>query len=189
MATADTKKTFKLRGSLVKDPTDLTAAFPHGGTALGLVGDFKIQIQPRAKAIVTAEEWGGVEVGSSYQADMVKLAGVLREFDKDAIQQCFANTVEGTVTQNRGIRETLTSSGLKPGEDTAAKAFKVLIAPEDPDHVPGFLLYNGDPHHKELTSINVGPTEAWGIQIGFLGLPDASFRIYAHEFLSDMDIS
>ena len=189
MATADTKKVFKLRGSLVKDPTTLTGSFPFGGTALGLVGDFKVEIRPRQRAIVTAEEWGGIACGSSYQTDEVRLACVLREFDKDAIEQCFANTTEGTVTQNRGIRETLTSSGLKPGEDTAAGAFKVLVAPEDPNQVPGFLLYNGDPHHKELTSINVGPTEAWGIQLGFLGLPDASFRIYAHEFLSDMDIS
>ena len=88
MSTPDVANVLRLPGRLCISPTDLSAVYPHGGTALGTFG--KAMLRPIDPPFaVTAWEMGGapvefIEGGSRWALDVE-----LREFDADAFASMF----------------------------------------------------------------------------------------------------
>ena len=83
MATPNAALAFHVSGQLAKDVTDITIAYPHGGTALGAVGEVQVR-RPRSFRILTREE-------NNAPYDIVWLGGALilgcriRGWDSDAV--------------------------------------------------------------------------------------------------------
>ena len=65
MATAATRNILRIPGRLCVGPTDLTTAFPHGGTALGVTRALEFRFGYRTYN-ATAEEFGGVTTRAYY---------------------------------------------------------------------------------------------------------------------------
>lgn len=176
MATANVRNIIRLRGRLCLNPTDLTADFPHGGTALGLTrsGIF----HPGVKTVLNeAEEWGGVVSKAYYAGEKPFLAAVLREFDNDALAAVFPNTSAGSVTGDRVIT---TSPGddtqNRAGYDLTGKAGKLLFSPANPDRHPFILLYYAIPAIQESAELQLSMAQEVGIGVVWWAGVDASDR-------------
>lgn len=128
--TSTVDEILKMKGRLVKDPTNLANPFPHGGTELGLVRD--IRYRPGIKTRrVRAEEFGRVVEGIIANAQGVIVA-VLRGWDVDAITAIYPFSAVGgsgapLVTTNPSSANAADRAGRKVSDS----AFTLVFAPTD----------------------------------------------------------
>ena len=177
-----------IRGAyrLCINPTNLSAAFPHSGTALGLTRDLRFVFNYKTD-IATAEEWGGVVVESFYAGEKPFLAAVLREFDNDALNQIFPNTTTGTVSQDRFVRFTPGTSGQnRPGYELSGKTYKLLASPVSSDRHPAILIWYALPALEEQAELQMSLAEEIGIPVVFWAGLNSSNQCYAVGKLRDL---
>jgi hypothetical protein len=174
MATAATRNILRIPGRLCADPTDLTLAFPHGGTALGIARDMEFRFGYKT-SVATAEEWGGVVNKVFYTGETCIMGAVLRDFDPDMIKKVFPNVATaatGDVTINNDI-----NTGNRAGFDLVA--FKLLFSPKSVDRHPHILIYNAIPALDESAQLSLSLGEEIGIGAVFHGSPDSTGRVYS----------
>ena len=189
MAVGKVQDLWRFTGSLCHSP-DLskltTDAFPHDGTALGLVGDFAFVIEP-GHVDVGAEEFGGITVDFLRRAEGAVITGQLRNFDPDACAKVFPNTSLGAVTGKRIVKGRASGAGLKkPGSLASSDSMTLLLSPDAPDHTPGLLMYNCIPLVSEQFRLQSSPALEAGFAVAFRAVPDASGRIYDIGLLEDL---
>src|SRR3972149_495263 len=102
MVAPNARSIIRVPGRLIADPTDLSAAYPYGGTELGIVRDAEFRFGVKTK-LVTAEEWGGQVVEGFYAGESCVFIAVMRGYDNDMIGQVFMSTGLGA-SGNRRIR-------------------------------------------------------------------------------------
>lgn len=172
-------------GKVVKDPTNLSIAYPYGGTELGLVGAvlWKPGVKSRQHG---AEEWGGAYVESTFIGEVAMLALTLRGFDPDALARVFPNTSTGAVTGRTGIDGKVSGGTVVPGYRMTGRAFKLLLVPDDIEEDEGIILYSAIPGVEETAAMAQSITEEWGVPVFFLGAPDATGRVYAQKHFDDL---
>lgn len=142
----DVSQVFRVPGRLSVGPTDLSAAWPHGGTGLGTVSE--IVISPAVQyAIVTGDEFGGevldyVELGSSWI-----LGAVLREWNSYNVDLIF-NTATGAVSGEKVVSY---PSASRPGSKVSSVV--LLFTPYEQDVHPAFLAYRAIPLVPETTAL------------------------------------
>ena len=86
MAVPTPENIMRLKGRFVKDPSDLTAAYPYGGTALGIIG--AARFLPGVKsAPLPGEEFGNVITEVLTTASAGILMATLRSYDGDLLPQ------------------------------------------------------------------------------------------------------
>lgn len=189
MSSTNLRSIFRVRGRLVMNPTDVVAtAFPYGGTELGLVRDAELSLNVKTKE-VTAEEWGGTPVEVVYGGERAVFAAVLRDYDKDAVQQIFPDTAFATpaVSPNAQslfrYRPASTTSELsRPGRLLSTKSFKLLFAPDAADSHPFMVMYKAIPHVEAAVKLQFSLGEEFGIAVAFVGVPDLSKDGKVYEF-------
>lgn len=184
MAVADVRNVQYIRGRLAKAPTDFTAAFPHGGTALGLFGKIELRIVP-IRGEVTAEEYHGIPVEVIEGGERVVVGALLREYDADAISTLFPGTSTGTKTGKPVVARTFTT--LRGGLGSA-RSVALVFSPEDTEARPALYLPRAVPLLAEQASLSYSISREWGVPVMFLALPDgsASGRIYQIGLLEDL---
>jgi len=168
-----------LAGRLVKDPTDLQAAFPHGGTALGSAKNIAFRYEPE-EGEIRAEEFGGTLVETIRGAQDVKLAAVLREYDSDAINAIFPDVISGLVFAKPVARIRAygdVSGATVPGSLGSTNGFKLLIAPRTPDTSIAVMIYLAIPSLAEQAELQMKIGTEAGIAVLFRGVPDGTGRI------------
>lgn len=136
MADADLARAIRNPGRLCLAPTDLSADFPHGGTALGLVRDVRLGWGVSTVA-VRAEEWGGEEVGRIWTGGTAVLALVLEQWDEDALARVFPRAVRPpTASPTNGLQGLFRLEGAKTGYGLGVVPAieKLLFSPLDPRH-------------------------------------------------------
>ncbi len=126
-------------GRVVVDPTNLSAAYPHGGTEVGKTNAFALQ--PFGE-VFRVEYEGLGEAGDILEANKSwRAAFFLRGFDDDAIEQLTSwGYVVGGVSQHATFNE---PGNKVPGESALLRAKKVLYVPDDLIHTPAILIYRG----------------------------------------------
>lgn len=89
MSLADVQRLIRLPGRLIASPTDVSLAFPYGGTALGLHqgGHF---VPKRTYRDIRAQEWGQT-VASLIVGEDFYLGAILRGFDPSAVALFFGS--------------------------------------------------------------------------------------------------
>lgn len=115
------------------DTWDWTAAFPHGGTSLGLVQAVELR-ERESQTPVQVEDWGvSVEVIDWLEAGVsLRLFASLRGANDDALAVVYRNTTTGAVSGRKVV--------LHPGTRvdgvlrSAARAVQLLFSPDDPEH-------------------------------------------------------
>lgn len=177
MATATLTNILRLRGRLVAAPTDLAAAFPHGGTELGLTRSaiFKYGV---ITTEITAEEYGGHITEATYQAESAMFAGVLRDYDRDAVNRIFAQTAagggDGAV---RRVFHNATHGGILLSSRSIVLLFAPVAGNATTGH-PHILMYNAVPMPDAVAELQLSAGVEAGVAFAFRCIPDATERIY-----------
>lgn len=129
MATEDLGKVLRNPGRLCFGPTDLSAAYPHGGTALGLVGEIVV-VKQTAVSVIRGPDFGPQKPIEQYWLGMDwVLSGTLKQWDNDALNLIIPGSSAGTVTQDRAIK----SAGIRAGTPMVSTYGVVLLfSPLDP---------------------------------------------------------
>ncbi len=176
MANANVLNIRRIPGRLVKNPTDLAAAFPHGGTPLGVTRDMEFRMGIQTTAI-TAEEFGAQQIEYVYAGELAIFAAVLREYDVDAVQQIFPDAVAGTCGQLPNINYNVTGS-KRSGLLLSSKSFKLVFSPDALDRDPFVVLYKAIPLVEETSLMALSLSEELGVGVVFAGIPDGTDRVY-----------
>lgn len=161
-------------GSLCIDPTDLTAAFPHGGTALGVVRDE--EFRPGMIERVNRSEFMGsaVEVYQTGQDPI--FVCVLRQWDDDALSAAWPDV--DTSGTNPMIRGRVSTNAARAGLKLSSKAVALCFSPRALDTDRFIVLYKAIPVIQEGASIVVNLGAEVGIGMMWRGIPDATGRLY-----------
>lgn len=163
-------------GRLVKDPTDLTAAFPYGGTALGLVRDAEWIVGTRNFKVVS--EVLGSPVEAVYARQSVVLSCVAREFDSDFLSSTFLSTAAGGTTGRRIVQSRPRDAAKDmPGRSLEDLAAKIYFAPLD-EKAHGLILYRALPLIDEAAPVNLQLRSEVGILCLWQATPDDTDRVY-----------
>lgn len=186
MASSDAQKIVgPVEGFLCIDPTDLTAAFPHGGTAIGTVRDEEFRPGPQERAIF-AEEYGvNIEV---YHAgwDPVFLC-VLRDYDDDAVSAIWPD-VTTTGLSRPGLQARVSANDFRAGKRMSDLAVKLLFSPRALDAHKFIVLYKAIPIVQPDASILLNLGDEIGTGVMFRGIPDATGRLFQERFRADLDL-
>ena len=182
MAIARAGNILRIPGRLVAAPTDLTIAFPFGGTALGMASD--IIFRPNAqRAEIRAEEHGGSIVDHVKNGESPQLGMFIRGFDPDMIQQVFEGSSLSTKTKEAKVAY---PADAAPGTLASATGIKLLYAADNFEDQPSLLLYNSYALLEEVSEIRFSRKTEFGVPVLFYGIRDATNRVYQLRLMEDL---
>ena len=128
MGAFDPTTILRTPGRLCVNPTDLTAAWPHGGVGLGEVGG--VVVLPRYDHVpIPAQEFGSEVQDVVYAGCSYVVSAALRSAQDDAVLRYFApNSGLGATSGERGVSE---SGSVGAGVLLSTVAVKLLFTPND----------------------------------------------------------
>lgn len=185
MATDDPRKVLRVPGRLAIGPTDLTLAWPHGGTGLGAVRGVRLKrfggLWP-----ATSEAHGGAPVEYLEAGESWALACTVRTHQDDVIRRIFPNTASGTTSQRRVVSA---PGSVHAGDWVSGRSVVLVFTPEgatqaksatatDAD-APFVVLYRALPLLAADIEIPLELGEDYALDVVFQGIPDSSGRVLA----------
>ncbi len=196
MAVPTPESIMRLKGRFVKDPSDLTAAFPYGGTALGVIG--AARFLPGVKsAPLPAEEFGNViaEVVTTGSSGLI-MASIRSGWDSDVLPLLFGQNaatgassgdqfIEGKVGSSAGA---ISASDGSPGRYASDDSFALMFCPDAEDHQPFLIFYNAIPLVQEAAEIQLTLTADLEIAVAFHAAPDSTYRTYSWGLREDLTL-
>lgn len=185
MSTPYARNVVRAPGRLVLNPTDLTAAYPYGGTELGVVRDLLFRPGIEVERLI-AEEWK-TAVASIVKAEYAVLAGVLRSWDDDMLNMLFPNVSTGSVTGKKMVEGLANSGNRTAGYDMAAKAGKVLFVPDARNDGQFLVLYRAIPVVDQAAQLSFQIGEEYGLAFMFEAVPDHNGRTYRIALKDDLE--
>lgn len=184
MTTPSALQALRVPGQLAVGPfSDLTAAWPHGGTGLGLTGPARFR-RARTRRPIRAEEYGGAPVDVVEGAIVWSVAFPMRGWDPDGVQKLFPGYFTGSSGGLVGLREKPNTT--RAGVLGSARAVQLLFTPLDADRHRGVFLYRAIPWEAQELDIDFGHDPEQVLLAGFLAVPDASDRLIEVQLLEDM---
>ena len=183
MAIARVRNIRRVPGRLFKDPVSLTT--PDFGTPLGIFG--AMEFRPNIQTTSTVDETLSRTISTRITAEQGVLAGVLRDFDPDALALLFPNTKQGK--RSLVINGRAAGSGVnRSGFDMRDRAFKLLFVPlrsvNLEDHI---LFYNAVPVIEETAALQLSLQNEKDLAVMFEAQPDADLRDYDIGRLDDLE--
>jgi hypothetical protein len=170
-------------GRLSYGATSLATAYPHGGTALGIVR--AIAAAPNERFVdVIAEEYGGETVERLFMGQSWTISAILRSFDPAALALVAPNSTTGTVSQERIVTEPGT---VRAGHPRATAGVKLVFSPDAPD-APYLVLYRAIPSIEASATLQFGRSVETELAIVFTGARDASGRMIAWGRSEDISL-
>lgn len=183
----------RVPGRLAFGCTDITLAYPHGGTALGEVRDVIFRRFTRDFP-VTAEDKGGQPVGYLATGNVWGCVAFMRGFDDDVIELLRGGS-EGTTTQRAQYDANTT---YRAGYDLTADAVKLVFTPEGAAHAksasvpdadaPCWVLWNAVPLLDETADFLLQRDEELGVPLLFMGTEDGSGRTLSVRRRADLTL-
>ena len=141
MAAPDIRAALQVPGKLCYGPSDLTTAYPHGGTALGEVG--QVAVSPNYTVrLITYETYGTEVTEVIHTGESWVIAFALRTWDNDAISTIFPNSAAGATTKYRVIHGAGTNAA---GYTLSSKSVVLCFSPENIDLSPMVMMYKATP--------------------------------------------
>lgn len=175
MVLRNPENAIRLQGTLIKGADDLTAAYPYGGTVLGLISSGRFLPNMSSKSI-KVEEWGNTVFDVLQAPQTAFIMGVLRSFDRDCLKTIFPTTVTGTSGDEYVKMELEQTSAGNPFR-VSTNSFKLLFAPVD-DLNPFIVFYNAMPMVKEGTEISLSKNDEMQMGVVFQAVSDSSNKVY-----------
>ena len=186
MATPRARDILKVPGRLVKNPTNLAAAYPYGGTELGLTKNRSFRLRATHREI-QAEEHGMATVEVIRSGDSPVFACTLRAYDDDALSAIFWITATGDPSGHKVVKSNVTGTG-RAGARLSQSSMVLLHVPLAPLRHPSMLIYAAMPAIAEEASIQWSAKEELGIDVVFYCRPDTSDRLCAIGRLGDLSL-
>ena len=184
MGLADPGNVIRLGGRLCSGPTDLAAAFPHGGTALGMVSE--AVFRPNLKrAQITAEEFGDEPIEVIVTSETVVLGCLLRGVDADAWNTIWEDTTAGSSSGQPVVDY---PGSTRVGNLASDRAVKLLYSPDDLQNDPGILLYSALPILDETAELALSISEEMVVRVVWQGIRDGSGNVYQIGRLEDLTL-
>jgi hypothetical protein len=182
MGANDVTKVLRAGGQLIKNPTNLGAAYPYGGTELGVLDD--VVLQPVFTSSIAKggdDKFANQTVEGLYLGESWILGVSLRQFDADVVGTLFPNV--GTV----GPRK-LSASTVKPGYRLSNRSCVLLFKPENPEH-PSVLLYRVLPVLDETAALVMKAIDELTFPAVFHAIPNTSGHVYAMDVLANLSLT
>ena len=173
----------RIPGKLVKDPTDLDAVYPYGGTELGLV--HQVMFKPQAKHYpITAEEWGEQAVEVISGGTSVLFGVTLRGMDNDAYSSVWPDTAAGDPSGDKVVRFRVDNS--RAGILLSTLSMVLLFVPESEMRHRAVIIRDAVPVIAEDAVLNLSPSEEIALDVIFYGRPDSSDRVAEIAYIKDL---
>lgn len=183
MTTHAARDISKFPGKLCVDPTDLSIAFPHGGTGLGVVRN--IVFRPEIKYTrVVAEEFGEVVEGVATSQGCI-LAATLESWDAEALRDLFWNTEDGSTSQRRKVKEPGTN---RAGFLLSSRAKVLLFSPDDTDKAPMLIIRRALPMPEESAFASFQLNSDIALAFAWTGIRDSTGRLYEWAMRKDITL-
>lgn len=147
---------------------DFTAAFPHSGTSLGLVGAIEVREEEGQTPIRAEEGSVAVEIVDWLEVEVnVRLYASLRSADDDALGVIYRNTTTGA---SSGRKVVLGPGTRKVGTlRSVARAVQLLFSPLDPHH-PAVYFPSAIPVLSEPRTMLLHRREERVVRVAFQAL-------------------
>lgn len=162
-----TTQSIRIAGRLAVGTTSLTGAFPHSGTAVGLVTEFAFRVLP-LNYLIRAEEFAGEIAEITENAEDVWLACLTQGANANMLSQLFGSSDRHYPSSNKPANR------LASGRSTS-----VVFSPRNTSDFGGLVLYNAIPLWNPDSRIPLNVQEDFGFPIFFRGLrDDATGKVY-----------
>lgn len=165
-------------------PTDLSAAFPHGGTPLGVTRDQELRVGARYHEEI-AQEWSAVN-RVLYCGSRGVFAAVLRSYDSDAFALLYPEQATGAVSQTSGPAPDVNDDAKRAGRFLTGAV--ILFSPVALETQPAVLLYNALPMLDESAKLQVSLKVEMATAFMWALAPDSAGRTYAVNKIADLSL-
>ncbi len=185
MADADITQVLRVPGRFCSAPTNLSAAFPHGGTALGIIHHAAARRIGRYD-FVRAHEFAGevVEVVEG-GADWV-MAAMVRQYDNDAIAAIWPHTGTGGTSSDKYIE--YPGSTNRAGTLLSTNAFVLMFVPNDTTNHPCVLMRRAVPMIEETAELRLSVLYEFATPVVFACLRPASGQAVEIKLKEDISL-
>ena len=168
MSATDARRALQVNGRLCWNPTDLSIAYPHGGTQLGFVKAHALRVRT-GQHVIRSEEWG-VAVDAIFAGEEWVIAVIMASWDVDAVPLFNRDTAIGATTGRPVLKNRVGTDGVRAGVLASTLAGVLYFSPDSDAH-PGVLLKNAIPLREEQAQIAFNLAEQFGDPMLFLGTP------------------
>jgi len=185
VASTDVARVIRAPGRIVVGPSDLSAAYPHGGTEIGLTRACVLQ-----------------PVGSAFEVVSEGLAGGVTDVLEPAHEYVFSCFVRGwsDAAVSRFFRDHYVAgsasgharySAPSPphGSSALGYALTLLFVPDDSIHVPAIIVYRGVPDWSESAEVAFQRGDELGLPLAFDCLRSDAGKILEVGMLADLSVS
>ena len=170
MIASDLTALLRVPGRLVVAPSDLTIAFPYGGTYLGLV--MGIAVSERHEMELLREEMLGFAVPDGLElGEFYSLVAVVRDVRQGQAPNLFVGTETGAATGEAGA--VVPSSTYAPGTALSARNTTLLFAPLD-ELSHWFVFFTNACPRPVDGDRDLDAVKEFGKPVRFLAFPRAS---------------
>lgn len=180
MASPNPNLSYLVTGRLAYGCDDLSAAFPHGGTALGTVGSCVFS-PPSGAVRLPAEEDNTSQAVLFTGGDAVFVCS-FESWDNDALTVPFNTATGGSGDQVISWPGTGTNAG-----ETVTALEPLVFSPIRSDH-PALIIYSAMPHLEVNAELRLSARFFLSIPMVFVGKPDDSSRVAAMGRLEDLSL-
>lgn len=177
------RNVLRVPGRLVKNPTDLSSAYPYGGTELGVVRD--IEFTPGIGTEHLMAEEFKTSVGTIVTGHNAVLACVLRSWDNDMLAAVLPN-VQTDAFGEVGVLGRVGDGFNRAGYDMETQAFKLLFAPFAEEQHRFILLHNAVPLIEESQRMRLVLSEEFGLPLMFYASPDSQKRTFTWDLKANL---
>ena len=184
MSATDTTKVYRVPGRLAINPTDLSTAFPHGGTEIGASSQIRI-ITGIEEARVTAEEFSGQSVEAILGKRDFFMSCLLRQWDNDALSTLYGQDATTGASGDKVLNWPGTNRG---GYQLSGRSVKLVFTADRQTEHPSLLIYKAIPLYAEFEALRLTILSELTMPAVFLGIRDASSRVAAMGLLSDLTL-
>lgn len=156
----------KVPGKFCVDPTDLTAAFPHGGERLGESHEGRLILEA-PKAPLTAEEYGNEVYEVIHGGEAWSIAGTLRSHDPSTYARIFLNASTGSVSGRPYVEH---PGSVRAGAQLSENAVVLCFSPDDKDRHPFVVFYKAIPQTEDTVelALSLGGDEEEGFEVPYV---------------------
>lgn len=187
MVAGNVSQILRVPGRIVIDPTDLSAAYPHGGTEVGHVKMVVIQEVGNPPLPVVSELLA--EPIDVLDGDNEWVCSFfVRGWDDDAVQQLLPGGYSAGSVSGHSLFSV--PGSRTPGQSAIdADEVIVLFVPDSPATARGFILYRAVPVLSDGAELLFQRNEELGLPIMLHCMRDANDNILAIGHFADLSLT
>lgn len=166
MSSADVTRVLRNGGQLCINPTDLSTAWPHGGTGLGVVGDVVLkQHWVTDEAMGADDRHANESIETYYLGESWVMAFTVRQWDNDPLDVFFPNRINGATRRVLADQYSGVAATRRPGTKLSTSGFKLLFTPNDYLTSPAVIFYKAVPILEAMQEIQLSAMEEMKVAV------------------------